>query len=153
MYDGGAATELLTIAPELRSRYILINGFSKAFAMTGWRLGYTCGPAPFIAAMENFQSQATSNPTTVAQSAGIAALELGDTIIAPMRVSFERRRDLIYGLLSAIPGLDVVKPKGAFYIFPSAAPLLGKRAGDRVITDDMVFAEYLLDEADRKSVV
>ncbi|MCB9530500.1 MAG: pyridoxal phosphate-dependent aminotransferase [Myxococcales bacterium] len=147
VYDGREATELLAIAPHLRDRYVLVNGFSKAFAMTGWRLGYACGPAPFVAAMENLQSQSTSNPNSVAQAAGIAALDLGDAVIAPMRASFQRRRDLIYGLLSDIPGLEVVKPQGAFYIFPDATPLLGKRAGDRVIADDMVLAEYLLEDA------
>lgn len=147
VYDGARAVELLSVAPSLRPRYVLINGFSKAFAMTGWRLGYALAPKEFVSAMAKLQSQSTSNPNSIAQAAGIAALKHGEEVIAPMRASFEKRRDLIYGLLCDIPGLRVEKPLGAFYIFPDASALLGKKVGDVVIEDDMQLANWLIDEA------
>lgn len=147
VYDGEKAVELLSVAPGLRDRYVLINGFSKTFAMTGWRLGFAIAPKPLVGAMARLQSQATSNPNSVAQAAGIAALELGESVIAPMRASFEKRRDLIHGLLSEIDGLVVPRPKGAFYIFPDASTFIGRRAGDVVIEDDMALATWLIEAA------
>jgi aspartate aminotransferase len=147
VYDGLEFCELLSLAPELRDRYFLINGFSKSFAMTGWRLGYALGPAEVISAMGRLQSQSTSNPNSVTQAASIVALEHGETLIAPMRAQFESRRDLVFGLLSAIPGLKVTRPRGAFYIFPDASALIGRSADGQLISDDLVLANWLIDAA------
>lgn len=147
VYDGAEAVELLSVAPDLRDRYVLVNGFSKAFAMTGWRLGYTLAPSDLVGGMSRLQSQSTSNPNSVAQAAGIAALELGQDVIAPMRASFEKRRDLIYGLLSEIDGISVAKPRGAFYIFPDASALIGRSDGATRLDDDMALANWLIDAA------
>ena len=147
VYDGLEFCELLKLAPELRDRYFLINGFSKSFAMTGWRLGYALGPAEAIAAMGRMQSQSTSNPNSITQAAGIAALKHGESVIAPMRASFEKRRDLIYELLSDIPGLQVARPRGAFYIFPDAGAFVGKSVDGETIEDDLALANWLIDAA------
>ncbi len=146
VYDGAKATELLTLAPHLRDRYILVNGFSKAFAMTGWRLGYALAPKEIVAATGRLQSQSTSNPNSIAQWGGIAALKHGESVIGPMRAEFEKRRDLIFGLLSEIPDLFVNKPRGAFYIFPDARAFVGRSWSGGTINDDMDLAGYLLDE-------
>lgn len=147
VYDGDQCTELLTLAPELRDRYVLINGVSKSFAMTGWRLGYACAPANLVAAMTNLQSQSTSNPTAVTQVAATAALALGEEVIAPMRRAFEARRDLIDALLREIPGVRLVRPRGAFYAMPDFSAYLGTHAGERLIATDLDLAAWLLDEA------
>ncbi len=147
VYDGAEAVELLSVAPSLRDRYVLINGFSKAYAMTGWRLGYAIAPKEFVSAMARLQSQSTSNANSITQFAAITALECGQEVIKPMRDSFQERRDIIYGLLSDIDGLEVVEPKGAFYIFPDASALIGKTADGIVMTSDMVMAEWLLESA------
>lgn len=147
VYDDAPTAELLSLAPELRDRYVLVNGFSKAFAMTGWRLGYTAAPAHLVQAMTRLQSQSTSNPTAIVQQAAITALEQSESLIPPMRAAFARRRDLMHGLLSAIPGVKVAKPEGAFYMFPDLRAFIGKRAGDVEITDDEALASWLLDEA------
>lgn len=147
VYDGLEYTELLTIAPELRDRYIIVDGISKSFAMTGWRLGYMLGPAHVIAAVQKLQSQSTSNPNSITQFATINALENKEAIVAPMRESFQKRRDLIYKLLSDIDGVEVVKPQGAFYAFPDVSAFIGKSFNGTTIKDDFEFANYLLDEA------
>lgn len=147
VYDGDEATELLSIAPQLRDRYLLINGLSKTFAMTGWRLGYACGPTHVVAAMTRLQSQSTSNPTAIVQHAGVVALDQAETLVPPMRALFEQRRNLMIGLLEGIDGLKVVKPRGAFYVFPDFRGFIGRRAGDVLLADDMVLASWLLDVA------
>lgn len=146
VYDGLVYRELLALAPDLRSRYVLVNGVSKSFAMTGWRLGYTLAPRELIAAMTDLQSQSTSNPTSVTQSATIAALAEGEKVIAPMRQEFQRRRDIIYALLSAIPDVRIAKPRGAFYAFPDVSAYLGKSFNGKTIATDLELAEYLLEE-------
>jgi aspartate aminotransferase len=145
VYDGEEYVELLSLAPSLRDRYFIINGVSKAFAMTGWRLGYAIGPKDAVAAMSRLQSQSTSNPAAVTQAASVEALKQGEAIIAPMREKFAARRNLIASLIRAIPGVSLVEPRGAFYAFPDVSAYIGKKAGDRVITDDVVLAEYLLE--------
>lgn len=146
-YDGLQYTELLNIAPELRDRYVIVDGISKAFAMTGWRLGYTIAPKNVIAGMMKIQSQSTSNPTSVTQYAAIEALNRSEEVIAPMRTVFEARRDLVFELLSAIPGLEVPRPRGAFYAFPDASAFLGKSFQGKQIETDGDLAAYLIEEA------
>ncbi|MBU6162107.1 MAG: pyridoxal phosphate-dependent aminotransferase [Myxococcales bacterium] len=147
VYDGEEYAEILALRPELRERYILINGMSKAFAMTGWRLGYTIAPANLISAMERLQSQSTSNPTSVTQQAAVTALQLNEEVIAPMRAKFQARRDLICEKLLAIPGVKLVRPRGAFYAFPDFSAYVGRKAGDVVLENDFALAGWLLDHA------
>ena len=146
VYDGAEYTELLSIAPELRDRYVLVDGISKAFAMTGWRLGYALGPANVIGAMMKIQSQSTSNPTSITQYAAIEALNRSEEVIAPMRAAFQTRRDLIYTLLSEIKDLTVVKPSGAFYAFPSVQAFIGRSFNGRKMETDFDIATYLIEE-------
>lgn len=146
-YDGIQYTELLNIAPELRERYIIIDGISKAFAMTGWRLGYTLAPKHVIAGMMKIQSQSTSNPTSITQYAAIEALNHSEEVIAPMHRVFEARRNLVYDLLSAIPGLKVPRPRGAFYAFPDVSAFLGKSFNGKTIATDGDLAAFLIEEA------
>lgn len=147
LYDDLEYTELLEIAPELRERYIIVDGISKAFAMTGWRLGYILGPEHVVSAVQKLQSQSTSNPNSITQFATIDALKRKESVVAPMRKAFEKRRDLIYRLLQAIDGVDVVKPQGAFYAFPDISSFVGKSFNGTPIADDFALANYLLDEA------
>lgn len=146
-YDGLEYTELLNIAPELRERYVIIDGISKAFAMTGWRLGYTLAPKHVIAAMMKIQSQSTSNPTSITQWAAVEALNRADEVIAPMREVFETRRDLVFDLISAIPGIKLNRPRGAFYAFPDVSSFLGKSFNGKRIETDGDLAAYLIEES------
>nr|BCX00478.1 MAG: aminotransferase [Bacteroidota bacterium] len=116
--------------PGMQERTVVVNGFSKAYAMTGWRLGYAAGPLPVIEAMENLQGQMTSAPNSIAQKAGVAALEGPREPIERMREAFRRRRDFLHAAISRIPGLDCPKPEGAFYLFPNISAYLGRRTPD-----------------------
>ena len=133
--------QLMQEAPELT---ILVNGFSKTYAMTGWRLGYAAGPQEIIAAVGNFQSQTTSNPNSIAQKAGIEALRGPQEAIALMVQEFERRRNYVSARLDAMPGLSCFRPMGAFYAFPNVSSTYGKRSAAGRITDSSTFAEHLL---------
>ncbi|MEE2945245.1 MAG: pyridoxal phosphate-dependent aminotransferase [Pseudomonadota bacterium] len=137
------------IEPQLYERTLTCNGVSKAYAMTGWRIGYAAGPEHVIAAMRKIQSQSTSNPCSVSQWAAIEALNGTQDFIAPNNEKFVRRRDLAVRMLSAIDGITCPKPEGAFYVYPSIAGLIGKTtpAGTK-ITDDETFATALLEEKD-----
>lgn len=146
-YDSLEYTELLNIAPELRDRYVIVDGISKAFAMTGWRLGYTLAPKHVIAGMMKIQSQSTSNPTSITQYAAVEALNRAEEVIAPMRSVFEERRNLVYELISAIPGVKLVRPRGAFYAFPDISAFLGKSFNGKTIATDGDLAAYLIEEA------
>jgi len=142
VYDGGKHQSIGSLSSEMLERTITINGCSKSYAMTGWRLGYAAAPLPVTKAMSNFQDQVTSNPTSFVQKGAVAALALPPTSIEAMRAEFEARRDLIYDLLTAIPGVKMMKPKGAFYALPDISAYLGKD-----IKSDTDLATYLLDEA------
>jgi aspartate aminotransferase len=141
-YGGGIAPDLVATVPSLADRTVTFNGFSKTYAMTGWRLGYAIGPTEIIGAMAKLQSQSTSNATAFAQYGAIEALELPDSVIDEMRDIFKRRRDLIVGGLNAIDGVECATPDGAFYVFPDFSSYIGDR-----FADDMELAGYLLDEA------
>lgn len=143
-YDGDIAPDLLAVAPELGDRVLTFNGFSKTFAMTGWRLGYTIASEEIVGAMNKLQSQSTSNPTTFAQYGALSALELDDAVIAEMRDTFKRRRDLIVRALNAIEGVECRTPKGAFYAFPDFNAYIGS---GKAFEDDLAFATALLDDA------
>jgi len=134
------------VEPRLKARTLTVNGVSKAYAMTGWRIGYAVGPAPLIRAMTTIQSQSTTNPCSISQAAAVAALEGPQDYIAEAGAAFRRRRDLVVARLNAVPGLVCPEPEGAFYVFPSIADLVGSCTGDgRTIVTDADFGGALLD--------
>ena len=135
------------VEPGLKDRTLTMNGVSKAYAMTGWRIGYGAGPVELIRAMGTLQSQSTSNPCSISQYAALAALEGPQDYIAESRAVFQHRRDLVVDGLNACPGIECPVPQGAFYVYPSIKALIGKTsAGGAPITDDEAFATALLDE-------
>jgi aspartate aminotransferase len=134
LYDGRRPVCVAALDDAIRALTVTVNGASKAYAMTGWRIGYACGPEPLIRAMTDLQSQSTSNPTSVAQAAAAAALAGDQSCVREMTRAFERRRDRMLELLAAIPRVSCVKPDGAFYTFPDmsaycASPALGGARG------------------------
>lgn len=147
VYDGRVFHSILDVAPELKDRTLVVNGFSKTFSMTGWRLGYGAGPLTLIKNMTKYQSQSTSGACQVSQWAGVAALEGDMTFAARQRAIFQERRDLVVRLLGNVPGLTVVRPEGAFYVYISCAALIGRvTPAGRPLAGDADFADYLLDE-------
>ena len=133
--------------PEIKERVALINGVSKAYAMTGWRLGYLAGPLWIVKACNKLQSQYTSGPSSIAQKAAEEAYTMDQTPVEEMRKTFERRRDLVLKLVAGIPGLKCRKPAGAFYIFPECKSYYGKSCDNRKINNSQDLAIYLLEEA------
>ncbi|MGE4610571.1 MAG: pyridoxal phosphate-dependent aminotransferase [Paracoccaceae bacterium] len=134
------------VEPQLYDRTLTVNGVSKAYAMTGWRIGYAAGPVTLIKAMTKVQGQSTSNPSSISQWAAVEALNGPQDYIASSRIAFERRRNLVVGLLSKINGIDCPTPEGAFYVYPSVVGLIGKSTPSGVtITNDEVFAAELLE--------
>ncbi|SCW49419.1 aspartate aminotransferase [Rhizobium mongolense subsp. loessense] len=148
VYDDFAFATPVAIEPRLKDRTLTINGVSKAYAMTGWRIGYAGGPKPLIKAMAVIQSQATSCPCSVSQAASIEALNGPQTFLKERQESFRRRRDLVVERLNEIDGLDCRTPEGAFYTFSSCAGVLGKLTPKgKKIEADHDFTDYLLEEA------
>lgn len=137
----------IAAAPDMKDRTIICNGVSKAYAMTGWRLGWVAAPEWIIKGMNKLQGQYTSGTNDVAQRAAFAAYKGDQQCVEDMRVAFQRRRDLIVKLAKEIPGLEVNVPQGAFYLFPHCKKLFGKRYGDYTINTSTDFAMYLLQEA------
>jgi aspartate aminotransferase len=135
---------ILNACPELYDRTIVLNGVSKAYAMTGWRIGYAGGPADIIKAMKKIQSQSTSNPTSISQVAAQAALEGDQSRLAEMNTAFKERHDFVYKTLNAMEGVESIASDGTFYIFPSFKGVMEKTG----ITDDVKLAEKLLSEAE-----
>ena len=148
LFDGQTFHTLAEVEPELAPRVLTMNGVSKAYAMTGWRIGFATGPRWLLAAMEKLQGQQTSGASAISQHAAIAALNGLQAFIQQSRAVFERRRDLVVSFLNNTPGLECARPCGAFYAFASCAGLLGRTtpAGTRLQTDEDV-AHALLDEA------
>lgn len=140
----GAFTSLASF-PEIADRVCVINGVSKAYAMTGWRIGFAAAPLWLAKAVTKLQGQYSSNASSIAQKAAEAAYTGSQQCVEDMRVAFERRRDLIVGLARTIPGWQVNEPEGAFYLFPEVSSYFGKRYQDRVINDDSDLAMYLLE--------
>ena len=138
---------ILNACPDLYERTVVLNGVSKAYAMTGWRIGYTAGPAELIAAMENIQSQSTSNPTSISQVAAEAALNGDQACIQPMLAAFRERHRFVVDSLNAIPGVKCVESGGAFYAFPDVREAIDKlfTAGKLATKTDMALSQYLLD--------
>ena len=132
---------------EVRDRVVIINGVSKAYAMTGWRIGFMAGPLQIAKAVTKLQGQYTSGPSSIAQKAAEAAYEGPQDCIETMRQAFEKRRDLIVGLAKEIPGWKVNMPEGAFYLFPEVSSYIGKKYGNREIKTSGDYVMYLLEEA------
>jgi aspartate aminotransferase len=141
VYGGVRAPNFLKVAPQLVDRTVVINGCSKAYAMTGLRLGWACGPKEIVAAMNKIQDASTSNPSSLSQHAAIAALRGSQEPVEAMRVQFERRRDLMVDLIGRIPGMSAARPDGAYYVFADVQKALGKRA-----PTTQRLAELLLEE-------
>lgn len=133
-------------AEGMRERTIIVNGVSKAYAMTGWRIGYIVAPEWIVKGCNKLQGQYTSGPCSVSQKAAEAAYTMDQTCVETMRQAFQRRRDLIVELAKDIPGLEVNVPEGAFYLFPKCSSFYGKACGDRVINNSNDFAMFLLEE-------
>ncbi|MDF1853984.1 pyridoxal phosphate-dependent aminotransferase [Pseudooceanicola sp.] len=135
------------VEPGLYNRTLTVNGVSKAYAMTGWRIGYAAGPESLIGAMRKVQSQSTSNPCSISQWAAVEALNGPQDFLAPNNALFKRRRDLVVAMLSQIDGMVCPVPEGAFYVYPSISGLIGKTSvGGTRIVDDEAFATALLEE-------
>jgi aspartate aminotransferase len=149
IYDGMPFVTAAALEPSLKSRTLTVNGVSKAYAMTGWRVGYGGGPRELIAAMAVVQSQSTTNPSSVSQAAAIAALTGPQDILIERRAAFQRRRDIVIDALNAIDGVTCRRPEGAFYVYASCAGLIGRRAPDgSVIDSDGAFCRFLLERHD-----
>ena len=144
LYDQRTHTSIAQLGDQIKKQTIVINGVSKAFAMTGWRIGYAAGPREVISAMSAFQSQATSNPNAVAQYASMVALNSDQTCVCEMVQQFEKRRDAICGRINAIPGISCRRPEGAFYVMMNIKYILGRRYERKPIVDSMSFADALL---------
>jgi aspartate aminotransferase len=147
VYGGFEQKSILEVAPELKDRIIIVDGVSKTYAMTGWRIGWMLGPAHVAKACDTIQGQATTNPAAPAQYATIAALRGPQEPIEAMRQAFEERRGIIVSGLNAIDGIDCRTPEGAFYAFASVQGLIGKKAGTQTLASDLDVASYLLEEA------
>lgn len=148
VYDGFRFATIAQVCPELYERTLTVNGCSKAYAMTGWRIGYAGGAPWLIKAIAKLQSQSTSNPCSVAQAAATAALTGDQSFLAERNLAFQARRDMVVAMLNAIEGMTCPTPEGAFYVYPSFAPLIGKTTpSGRLIDSDEAFVGYLLDDA------
>jgi aspartate aminotransferase len=147
VFDDFVFTSPAQVEPGLYDRTLTCNGVSKAYAMTGWRIGYAAGPVALIKAMGTIQSQSTSNPSSVSQYAALEGLTGPQEFLAENRALFQRRRDLVVGMLNAAPGITCPTPEGAFYVYPDISGCIGKTSPAGVkITDDEVFATALLEE-------
>jgi aspartate aminotransferase len=133
--------------PSIAERTVLVNGVSKSYAMTGWRIGYLAGPADLVKACVDLQGQMTTNASSIAQRAALAALESGTSLIGGMLDAFRRRRDLVVGLARKLSGFDALEPEGAFYLFPDVSAHFGKKWRGKPIAGSDDFAEFLLEEA------
>ncbi len=147
VYGGLGRTHILQLRPDLRPRTLVVNSVSKTYAMTGWRIGYTAGPADVIRAMSMLQGQMTSNPSSVAQAAAVQALSGPQETVALMIKEFERRSAFVFDRLSAIPKIRCPKPQGAFYAFPNVSAYLNRRAGGTLLKTGDDLAAYLIDTA------
>jgi aspartate aminotransferase len=146
LYDGREFVTPAQVEPGLKDRTLTVNGVSKAYAMTGWRIGYGGGPAALVQTMVKLQSQSTANPSSVGQAAATEALNGPQDIVEERTRVLQIRRDKVLALLESIPGLDCHRPEGAFYVFPSCANVIGRRTpGGKTISTDEDFILYLLD--------
>jgi aspartate aminotransferase len=147
-YDGFRPATILQVEPRLRGRTLTMNGCSKAYAMTGWRIGFAGAPVALIKAMDKLQSQSTSNPSSISQAAAVEALNGPQESVAAMAAVYQQRRDIVVEALNSAPGITCQRPEGAFYVFPAIHGCIGKtsRGGARIV-DDEAFVIALLEEA------
>ncbi len=146
LFDGRRFATMAAVAPQLSARTLTVNGVSKAYAMTGWRIGYAGGPVELVRAMSKMQSQSTSNPSSVSQAAAVAALNGPQDIVVQRNAEFQARRDRCQPRFDAIPGLSCDKPHGAFYLYVGCAGLIGKRTPEgKTLANDEDVALHLLD--------
>ncbi|HMK66430.1 MAG TPA: pyridoxal phosphate-dependent aminotransferase [Thermodesulfobacteriota bacterium] len=146
LFDGLSFTNLAMLSPALKERTLIVNGVSKAYSMTGWRIGYVAGPGDVIGAIDKIQSHSTSNPTSIAQKASVTALTGPQDFIGEMVTEFDRRRKYIVDRLRALPGVKTAMPKGAFYVFPNFSAYYGRKIGGQVISGSLDLADYLLEK-------
>jgi aspartate aminotransferase len=148
VYDGFEFATIAQVAPDLYARTLTVNGCSKAYSMTGWRIGFAGGPAPLIKAMAKLQSQSTSNPCSIAQAAATAALNGPQDFLQERNAAFEKRRDLVVSMLNQASGIHCPRPEGAFYVYPDVSGLIGKSTPKgKLISNDAELIDYFLDEA------
>lgn len=147
VYDNNKFISFASLGEEIKSKTIVINGLSKSYAMTGWRIGYAAGPEHIIKAMNKLQSHSTSNASSISQAAAIEALSGDQNFIKEMRIEFERRRDYFYKAISTIKGIKCIKPEGAFYLFPNISAYFHKSTNVFRIEHSFDLAMYLLYEA------
>ncbi len=146
IYDDFEFATIAQVEPKLFDRTLLLNGMSKVYSMTGWRLGYAAAPAELVKAMNNVQSQSTTHATSISQAAGVEALNGPQDFIEPHNELFKERRDLVVSMLNQAQGINCLTPEGAFYVYPSCAGVIGKKTPDgKVIENDTDFATYLLE--------
>jgi aspartate aminotransferase len=147
LYDGVTHTSIASLGSEIKKMTIVVNGLSKSYAMTGWRVGYAAGPGEIIKAMTNIQSQSTSNPTSIAQKAAIEALQGPQDFISDMVAEFDKRRRFLINEINAIPEISCISPTGAFYAFPNTSKLYGRSMNDKRISSSSDLALCLLEHA------
>ena len=148
LYDDFEFATIAQLCPDLYDRTLTANGCSKAYAMTGWRIGFAGGPSWLIKAMSKLQSQSTSNPCSIAQAAAVAALSGDQSFLKERVAAFQSRRDLVVSMLNQANGINCPRPQGAFYVYPEFSALIGKSTpGGRVIDSDEALVAYLLDDA------
>ena len=143
---------IASVEEKMKSRTIVVNGVSKTYAMTGWRIGYAAGPEEIIAAMNKIQSQNTSNPTSISQKAALEALSGDQSVVEKMVGEFRKRRDVIVAALNDIPSIKCFSPEGAFYAFPNVSAIYGRSYRGKKITNSAELIDYLLDEANVAAV-
>ena len=147
VYDGLVSKTLVQVEPKLRERVVTMNGVSKAYAMTGWRIGFSAAPVELTKALIKLQGQSTSNPCSIAQAAALEAVTGPQDFIGGMVSVYQERRDLVLSMLAQAPGLTCIRPEGAFYVFPSIAGVIGKKTSTgKVIENDEIFVTELLEE-------
>lgn len=147
VYDNFEFYSIAKISQQVKEHTVVINGVSKAFAMTGWRIGYAAGPKEIISAMTKIQSQSTSCPTSISLKAATEALNGNKNCLEKMKLEFENRRNYIVDRLNKIKGITCLKPEGAFYVFPNISNLLEKEYNGKLINTDIELADYLLEQA------
>jgi len=147
LYDGVRHVSIASLGPDVAARTVVINGVSKAYAMTGWRIGFAAGPKQLLTAMANIQSQSTSNPCSISQKAAMAALRLGGSFTEKMVAEFDQRRRVMVERLNAMPGVRCSMPTGAFYAFPNVQGVLGRQGPGGTVKTPTDLANYLLHDA------
>ena len=152
LYTKYPFANIASVESKLKDRTIVVNGVSKAYAMTGWRIGYAAGPEEIIAAVSKIQSQNTSNPTSISQKASVEALNGDQSIVAIMVAEFLKRRDFIVAALNDIPNIKCLLPEGSFYVFPNVSGVYGRSYKGKKIIGSTEFIDYLLDEANVATV-